>query len=204
MATRVVRPEDVDKVADVLAAAFRSCPLNGYMVRRSDSTWSADNIPVDVLRPHFRESTAKKLAWGAEVVEAGDWAAVAIWFPPGTAPAEGPDADPRILEFRETFARVKKEHLEDRPYWYLNVIGRHPERREPGAVRALIDPYLQRARAQGLPVWLEAVTEHSRQVYKHLGFREVAQVRIAVSKANARGEFQEGGEGLLIYGMIAE
>jgi hypothetical protein len=73
-----------------------------------------------------------------------------------------------------------------------------------GVVRALVDPWLQRARAEVVPAWLEAITEHSRQVYEHLGFRTVGEGRFGVGKANARGELEEGGEGMVVYGMIAE
>jgi hypothetical protein len=71
-------------------------------------------------------------------------------------------------------------------------------------VRALFDPYIARARAEGTPLWLESISEHSRQVYEHLGFRTVAEARIGVGKASARGELQDGGEGVLVYGMIYE
>lgn len=73
-----------------------------------------------------------------------------------------------------------------------------------GAVRALFEPYFQKARQEGIPLWLEAISEHSRLVYEHLSFQTVAQVRVGVGKVNGRGEFDENGEGLVIYGMIAE
>lgn len=73
-----------------------------------------------------------------------------------------------------------------------------------GVVRALIDPYLHRARAAGIPVWLEAISEHGRQVYEHLSFRTVAEVRLGVGKVNGNGELDEKGEGLVVFGMMAE
>lgn len=52
--------------------------------------------------------------------------------PPGISiPASGA-LDPRIHEYRDRFAEVKKEYMQDRQYWYLNLIGRHPDRTEPG------------------------------------------------------------------------
>jgi hypothetical protein len=68
----------------------------------------------------------------------------------------------------------------------------------------LFDPYIARARAEGIPLWLESISEHSRQVYEHLGFRTVAEARMGVGKANAKGELEEDGEGVLVYGMICE
>lgn len=107
------------------------------------------------------------------------------------------------------------------------MIGRHPERSDPGliqsyiitaifnkfryvqlisagVIRALIDPYLHKARTAGVPVWLEAISDHGRQVYEHLSFRTVAEVRLGVGKVNADGILDENGEGLVVYGMVAE
>ncbi|KAL1979667.1 hypothetical protein VTN96DRAFT_5394 [Rasamsonia emersonii] len=142
---------------------------------------------------------------GAELVEAGNWAAVAVWFPPDVNYIP-PDIDRswQEREFWEAFTPVRQQHLRGRKHWYLNLLGRHPERSERGVVRALIDPYLERARAQGVPVWLECMSEHGRQVYEHLSFRTVAEVRLGVGKVNASGEPDEKGEGLTLYAMMAE
>ena len=75
---------------------------------------------------------------------------------------------------------------------------------EAGVVRALIVTYLKKARAEGILVWLEAITEHGRQVYEHLSFRTVAEVRLGVGKATSKGELDANGEGLIVYGMLAE
>jgi hypothetical protein len=73
-----------------------------------------------------------------------------------------------------------------------------------GVIRALFEPYFARAQEQGVPLWLEAISEHSKEVYEHLGFKTVATVRMGVGKATAEGELQEGGEGVLVYAMIKE
>jgi hypothetical protein len=41
-------------------------------------------------------------------------------------------AIPFLQEYFRKFAEVKKKHLGDRQYWYLNLIGRDPERKESG------------------------------------------------------------------------
>lgn len=73
-----------------------------------------------------------------------------------------------------------------------------------GVIRALFEPYIARAKEDGVPIWLEAVTEHSKQVYEHLGFRTVATLRMGPGKASPDGELQDGGEGIPIYAMILE
>lgn len=52
--------------------------------------------------------------------------------PPGVGIPASSALDPRFQEYRERFAEVKKEYMQDRQYWYLNLIGRHPDRTEPG------------------------------------------------------------------------
>ncbi|KAJ9252951.1 hypothetical protein DTO207G8_4471 [Paecilomyces variotii] len=203
-AISIVGEEYANQAAEVIAAAFSSSPFTGYLLRNADSTWPSNQIPSEIILPHFQESTPKKLKYGAELVEAGNWAAVAVWFPPGRSIPIEDNPDPRVKEYRDTFAQIKKQHLRGREYWYLNLIGRHPNRTDAGAVRALIDPYLKKAREQGAAVWLEAITEHGKQVYEHLSFRTVAEVRIGVGKTNSKGEFDENGEGILVYGMMAE
>jgi hypothetical protein len=73
-----------------------------------------------------------------------------------------------------------------------------------GLIRALIDPFLQKAADQGVPAWLEATNKHSRDVYEHLGFREVDQIRIGAGQADQTGNLIAGGEGITIFCMIAE
>jgi hypothetical protein len=55
-------------------------------------------------------------------------------LPPGTKkPApNNPDTPPGIIEYREKFDAMKHEFLGDRPYWYLNLIGRDPRRTDKG------------------------------------------------------------------------
>ncbi|KAL4973829.1 hypothetical protein BDW66DRAFT_168303 [Aspergillus desertorum] len=197
-------PEYAERVADVIAAAFASSHFTAYVLRNPESTWASDSIPESIIGPHFRKSITSRAETGAILVEAGGFAAVAVWFPPGLSISTAGATDPRMLEFREKFARVKEEHLHGRDHWYLNLIGRHPGRTEPGVVRALIAPYLEEARRQGVPVWLEAISEHGRRVYEHFGFRTVAELRLGVGRTNSRGELDVNGGGMLVYGMMAE
>ena len=73
-----------------------------------------------------------------------------------------------------------------------------------GLIRALVDPYLQKAADEGVPAWLEATTKHSRDVYEHLGFREVDQIVIGEGKADVAGNITDGGKGITIFCMIIE
>jgi hypothetical protein len=73
-----------------------------------------------------------------------------------------------------------------------------------GAIRALLDPYLEQARKAGLPAWLEATNKHAQDVYHHFGFKVAEEVIIGKGNIDESGNIVSGGEGVTIYGMIAE
>lgn len=54
-------------------------------------------------------------------------------FPPGVkVPPSEPSTIPLLVADFDRFAEAKKGHLRERDYWYLNLIGRNPERQEAG------------------------------------------------------------------------
>ena len=71
-------------------------------------------------------------------------------------------------------------------------------------VRGLFEPFLKQAQEAGLPAWLEATNEHARDVYAHFGFKVVEEVVIGAGSVGQNGDLIPGGEGIVIYGMIAE
>ncbi|KAL4969028.1 uncharacterized protein BDV14DRAFT_196347 [Aspergillus stella-maris] len=203
-AVTVGGPEYAERIAEVISAAFSRSLLIAYLLRKPDSAWPTDDIPADIIGPHFRNKVTTRAGLGAELVEAGDFAAVAVWFPPGiSTPTEGV-TDPKLLDYLDNLFPIRKKHLQGRDHWNLNLIGRHHQRTEPGVVRAVIEPYVKKAREQGVPLWLEAINDHARDVYQRFGFRTVAEVRVGVGRSNSRGELDENGEGIVVYAMMAE
>jgi hypothetical protein len=75
---------------------------------------------------------------------------------------------------------------------------------DQGVAHALITPFLEKARQENVPAWLEAINDHARDVYSHFGFRVVEEVRIGEGKVDSKGNVAEGGDGILVYGMIFE
>jgi hypothetical protein len=73
-----------------------------------------------------------------------------------------------------------------------------------GSIRGLIEPFVQKAREQNVPLWLEATNEHARDVYTYFGFQVAGEARIGQGIVNAEGWAQENGEGIPLWGMIAE
>jgi hypothetical protein len=73
-----------------------------------------------------------------------------------------------------------------------------------GVITALILEFLKKAKADGAPAWIEASGKHSRDIYVHLGFREVEVVMLAAGKADENGFRVPGGSGIPVYALIAE
>lgn len=65
-------------------------------------------------------------------------------------------------------------------------------------------PFLDRARAEGLPAWLEATTPQAVRVYEHFGFRVVEEIVVGSGKVDLAGWPAEDGkgEGVTAWAMI--
>ncbi|KIW21409.1 hypothetical protein PV08_01989 [Exophiala spinifera] len=124
---------------------------------------------------------------GAFIAEAGDFAAYAAWFPPGSHEEPKRSSEASELEGKISIEGLGLEHDKVRDeliwskhgqeYWYLGLLGRDP--RKPavsGAVRAVLQPSMDRAAVDGKPVWLTTSSPHARDIYLHLGWERVRTV----------------------------
>ena len=53
-----------------------------------------------------------------------------------------------------------------------------------------------------MPIWLEATTPRSRDVYLKLGFEVVEEIVLGKGKAGEDGRAKKGGEGVKVWAMI--
>jgi hypothetical protein len=74
----------------------------------------------------------------------------------------------------------------------------------PAKVSHLIRPVLAMAKEKGWPVCLEATSPRSRDVYAHLGFEVLEEMRVGKGKVDAEGWGCADGEGVLIWAMRFE
>lgn len=135
------------------------------------------------------------------MVEAGDWSAIASWEPPhfkGKSFAVTGTTGPMRKAWRARIAELKPER-----HWHLQFLARNPDvPLVSGSITAVIQPFLARARAEGVPAWLEAVDERSVKLYERFGFRLVEKVTMGKGQVNALGWPEEGGEGVSGWCMI--
>ena len=111
---------------------------------------------------------------------------VAAWLPPGAFPlppgrqlraapemirvlAAAPLSILRLIRFTTGAAKLHPEG----PYWYLEAVGVDPPAQGMGVGKKLLEPALARADKDGLPCYLETMTEQNVAWYRRFGFEVV-------------------------------
>ncbi|KIV94648.1 hypothetical protein PV10_02393 [Exophiala mesophila] len=169
------------RLAEISSRATVSDPLNILFER--DKVGGA---PIEVEPSTLYRSSLKRLevkvAAGAVIVEAANFAAAACWQPPSAVP--DPLSEAEIVQMekeRPVFANFVRQSqgilnnylgTKQKPY-LLTLMARDPNRKDKGAVRAVIEPFVEKAKQEGVPLWLIAGNQRARDVYGWLGFREV-------------------------------
>lgn len=108
----------------------------------------------------------------------------AVFTTPSTPP--NPDSDITLSPIpTNSNIEIDKSHLK---YFYICLTSRNPSHPSspptPGAVRAIIQPFLRRfTEEEDIPaVWIAASNERARDVYSWFGFRVVEEIVIGVDQ----------------------
>jgi len=181
---------DLPAAAAALARAFHDDPLQSYVF--PDAKERAAKSPA-----HFSPLLAYGLRFGKVFTTAPEPLGASVWLPPDgwkvtpERAAEvgldrlseqiGESASERfhsVLGYGDTF------HAQDvpTPHWYTMLLGVAPEGQGRGLGRALLEPILTQATADGLPCYLETTQPANVSFYKHLGFRVVREMVEPTSK----------------------
>jgi ribosomal protein S18 acetylase RimI-like enzyme len=186
----LLQPSHFDRAADVLKRAFNDDPL--YCELFPD--------------PAERARCLMGLWWGVFgycrvyglMHATADVHGIACWLPPGkevtawrmlrtrlvlarAVLAFDRQARRRFLAATEIVDRARRQLMHS-PYWYLWALGVDPEHHGRGIGSALIQPVLARADREGVPSYLEAVTEENVAFYTHRGFVVVGEERVLEGK----------------------
>ncbi|ETI28937.1 hypothetical protein G647_01389 [Cladophialophora carrionii CBS 160.54] len=176
-------PEYAHRLAEITSRATLTDPLN--VVFQQETAGASTPVTSQLLYIGAKRRVDAKLAAGAVVVEAGNFAAVACWEPPAaiaTAAQLTQEQEQEQDRQRPIFARFLRQvqdaetacfGSDPQPRWKLSLMARDPLRRDKGAVRAVIEPFVTRAKAERVPLWLVAGNERARDVYAYFGFRVV-------------------------------
>jgi len=186
------------RLAEIVSRAAVKNSLD--ILFQQEKTGTTTPVTSELLYHAGKIRVDTKVAAGAFVVEAADFAAVACWEPPSATPPPFTESQldemavkkPVLAQFQRDVHAARMACLgEGQRYWNLSLMARDPNRKDKGAVRAVIERYVARARAEGLPVWLVAANPRARDVYGYFGFRVVETIHL-YAKDRREGDGQEG------------
>jgi hypothetical protein len=92
-----------------------------------------------------------------------------------------------------------------RPFYHLSFLARNPAKPPVrGSINAVITPFLERAKAENVPAWLEATTPRAARLYMSYGFRVVDIITVGEGQLDAQGWPATGRTaiGVTAYAMI--
>jgi len=174
MDVRVAQPDDLDRVVEVLAGAFREDPLWGWAFPGGvglDRWW------------RFLVESAMRYPW---TWVAGDFEAVSVWIPPRgveLTPEEEAELEPLLVDLLGPRApdvmtlldRFEECHPKDRPHYYLSLLGTHPDHRGRGIGMALLRENLALIDSEGAHAYLESSNSANVPRYERAGFRPIGR-----------------------------
>lgn len=109
-----------------------------------------------------------------------------------------------LLDYPRDIERIKHDTLGDRPFYYVLFIATRSDARGEGLCSAILENIKAMAGAESRPIWLEATTAHSRDIYVKAGFRVVEEVKLGVGSVDEDGNRQSKGTGVSVWAMIWE
>ncbi|MEV4480022.1 GNAT family N-acetyltransferase [Micromonospora coxensis] len=166
----IATPADRERVVGSLVAAFPADPVLRYL------------FPDDATYPRYAAAffghLFDKRVHRASIWTIGGGASVAIWEPP--ADGSGVVGDPLAAHYpADVLARVHAydeavhDALPTDPYWYLGVLGTHPDSTGRRWGHAVMRAGLRRAAEDGLPAVLETSNPGNVEMYRRAGWEVV-------------------------------
>lgn len=77
-----------------------------------------------------------------------------------------------------------------------------PNLHSTGLAKAIMRDHQQTAQAANLPIWLEATTPRSRDLYLSMGFEEIEEIVLGKGKVAVDASLQTGGPGVPLWAMV--
>ena len=152
----------------------------------------------------FRDGTVMKdffrrlLAYGHTYVTS-DVVAFAMWIPPGRPEVEvetSETREPPSAELLSKFVALQQALVANTPdenHWYLQMVGTHPDWQRQGIGSQLIQQGIERARIDGVGVYLETETIENVAYYRHLGFEVRSEWTVSAGGPPMWGMWHRGG-----------
>ena len=168
---RKARPDEAAAMGRIVAAAFFDLEVSRWLVPDDDRR-------REILPVHFGLFTEHVAKHGV-MYTTNDHAGVAAWLPSAGVP-DIPDFDERNgaacgerVEFFDLLgACFDKFHPHDEAHYYLQFLAVRPGMQGRGLGSALMAPHHAMADEHGMPAYLEASNERSRNLYLRHGYED--------------------------------
>ncbi|MEW2142544.1 GNAT family N-acetyltransferase [Micromonospora vinacea] len=167
----IATPADRDAVVGSLVAAFVKDPVLRHL------------FPDEETYPRYAAvffgHLFDKRVRHSSIWTIGGGASVAIWEPPAGSLTGSPEGGFAAHYPADVLARVQgyddtvHAALPTYPFWYLGVLGTHPDSAGRGWGRAVMRAGLARAAADGLPAILETSKPGNVELYRRAGWQVV-------------------------------
>jgi GNAT superfamily N-acetyltransferase len=161
--------EDRESVVATVVAAFAEDPAFRYFFQTDAG---ARRVFAEYL---FDLRAGTDSVW---LIDGG--ASVAMWDPPGRPSGPGlPDTLPAAARRRlRDYEQAVHGAFPDGPFWYLGVLATHPQHAGRRLGRAVMQPGLDRAHADGVPAYLETATARNVALYERAGWQVTQQLEV--------------------------
>lgn len=181
MSAICLESSQIAKASEVLAASFYGDPLFRYLT--PDSELARLNALKWLFKIALEYSQPYK-----QIYTTDEMKGVAVWLPPGQLSSRNfrllqialsalPDAL-LLLGWRRIgrfLSVVFAKHEISEPHWHLMLLGVSPTSQGQGIGSLLLQPIFKQAEAEGLPCYVETLTEQAVRFYQKNGF-EVASL----------------------------
>jgi len=180
---RLILEKDVDSAAASLAKAFMNDPLQNYAF--PDEQERKERSPA-----HFKAGVEYGMKFG-EVYTTTYGEGAVVCLPPNATDITPEKAEegglnrlPQLLgeeqanRFFSVLDFIGTYHNQDvpEPHWYVMILGVDPVHHGKGLGKALLEPVMKKAGANGQPVYLETAQPNNVPFYEKQGFRVLREV----------------------------
>jgi GNAT superfamily N-acetyltransferase len=174
MQVRRADHDDLDGLTRLLSEAFHADPLWRWVFH--------DEAALELLWRLYIAS-ALRYQW---VWVAGDFAAAAVWIPPGgeeLTAEEEEQIEPILRRFvgertpdvQTLLDRFEAAHPRAEPHYYLSLLGTADRHRGHGIGMALLAESLRAIDEEGMPAYLESTNPANNRRYEAAGFARLGE-----------------------------
>jgi GNAT superfamily N-acetyltransferase len=173
---KMVAPADRGRAVATVALAFASDLMMRWSFPDPARYFQIARAFIDAFGGHAVEHGSAE--------EAGDFAAAALWLPPGITPdgeamgaiIEANMPAERMQDGASLMEQMNRFHPHE-PHWYLPLIGTDPVHQGKGYGSALLAHAIRRCDRDRLPAYLESSSPANVPLYERFGFKVLGEIQ---------------------------